>query len=550
MNQQAPRPALWVLALVGEFLIVFAALAITGPGRIDIIDGQTRYEVARSLVEHGDSIIRDEHVFFVVFKGRGGERYTLYRFPQSGLGALAIWLADLGAGASEMRRQFFFTLISPFAAAALAVTYSLWFRGLGYSAQASLGWGLAGIFCTPNWYYGTSTFDDMLGTVSIVIAVAAMFLSRQRWPIVGAAVAGLALGWAVNCKQPYGLFVLPVLAWCYEPQRPWQRQLMVAALVLVGLAAGVVAYKLYDDYKFPPGTTDPYDAYAKLYGSLYTSNPVPGLASLLLSPSAGIFWYCPTLLLSIHGWLAWRRQWPIFCYAVLASCTGFLVFLSFLTFFKGDPAWGPRYLTPAFGLCWLFAPAAGTRIGWFLIKMVLILGAAVQLLALSVDPQRLFLETALPFNYYEVAPWQNFEPKTASLVQRPREIQAVLSAQGLRSPHFSPSDYPTSTTYLPNVFPTVLTSEIGVLANPETGPPGLLAFYPMLLVSRLEYATKQSTEAVQEYHVFSSLRPWWISQQYLPPQERPVDLWKTLALFTGLAAGGLVLVALGAQKKG
>ena len=42
--------------------------------------------------------------------------------------------------------------------------------------------------------------------------LAAAFLSRQRWPMLGAAVAGLALGWAFNCKQPCGIFVLPVLA--------------------------------------------------------------------------------------------------------------------------------------------------------------------------------------------------------------------------------------------------------------------------------------------------------------------------------------------------
>jgi hypothetical protein len=461
-------------------------------------------------------------------------------------------LADLGVSPSEMRRQFFFTLISPVAAAVLAVTYSLWFRGSGYSAKASLGWGLAGIFCTPNWYYGTSTFDDMLGTVAIVIACAATYLGRQRWPLVGAAVAGLAMGWAVNCKQPYGLFVLPVLAGCCDLQRPWYRQLAPAALVLGGLAAGVVAYKLYDDYKFPPGTTEPYEAYAQLYGSLYTSNPVPGLASLLLSPSAGIFWYCPTLLLSVHGWLAWRRERPLFCYAVLASCLGFLGFLSFLTFFKGDPAWGPRYLTPAFGLCWVFVPAASLRVGWVLIKFVLILGVAVQLLALSVDPQRLLLEKALAFTYYDMNPWQNFEPQTASLVQRPREILVILRGGATRSPYFSPADYPTSATYLGQVFPMALISEMGVLANPDVGLPGLYSFYPMLLVAHVEQFERQSKEAVERYHVFSSLRPWCISQQYLSAQERPVAMGSTLALLAVMGAVGLALLALGLreQKKG
>jgi hypothetical protein len=541
MNQRAPGRCLWVSALVGEFLLVLTALAFTGPGRIDIIDGQTRYEVARSLVEHGDSIIRDRELVFPVFKGRDGDRYTLYRFPQSGLGVVAILLADVSGPVCEMRRQFFFTLISPCAAAILALTYTLWFRGLGYSHRASLLWGLAGIFCTPNWFYGTSAFDDMLGTVSIVVAVAAAFLSRQRWPILGAAIAGLALGWAFNCKQPYGIFVLPVLACCHNPERPRWRQLIPAALVIVGLLLGVIGCNLYDTYKFPPGSADPYAAYANLYGSLYTANPVPGLVSLAMSPASGVFWYCPTLLLSCHGWLAWRRERPLFSYAVLASCLGFLLFLSFLTIFKGDPSWGPRYLTPAIGLCWAFVPAAAGRIRWGLVKTVLILGAAVQLLALSVDPQRLIFEKALPFNYYDGDPWQNFQPSTAGLVQRPREIVKILSTRE-RSPLYSPATYPTSGPYLPSKFPIALTSAIGVLAYPDIGCPGLLWAYPTMLVCQERYSNQQYTGAVERYHVFSSPRPWWISQQYLAPDQRPVDLEMTLALLAGLAALGGVLM--------
>jgi hypothetical protein len=64
------------------------------PGRIDIVDGQTRYEVARRVVEHGDSIIRDPDVWFAVFPGRDGRRYTKYRFPQSAAGVVAILTAD------------------------------------------------------------------------------------------------------------------------------------------------------------------------------------------------------------------------------------------------------------------------------------------------------------------------------------------------------------------------------------------------------------------------------------------------------------------------
>src|SRR5262249_17425203 len=114
-------------SLLGLGLFVFAVVALSGPGRIDIVDGQTRYEVARGLAEHGDSIIRDPRIDFSVFPGRDGAHYTYYRFPQSLLGAAAIWLGDLTGPTTEARRQFFFVLTSALACAMLAMVYAGWF---------------------------------------------------------------------------------------------------------------------------------------------------------------------------------------------------------------------------------------------------------------------------------------------------------------------------------------------------------------------------------------------------------------------------------------
>src|SRR5437763_6606937 len=103
-----PSRAPWWGALAGLFLVVFAAVALSGPGRIDIVDGQTRYEVARSLVDHGDVQVRDRRVWFMVFPGRDGQPYSSYKLPQSILGVGAIWLADATGPQVEARRHFFF----------------------------------------------------------------------------------------------------------------------------------------------------------------------------------------------------------------------------------------------------------------------------------------------------------------------------------------------------------------------------------------------------------------------------------------------------------
>src|SRR5579884_871528 len=98
--------------LIGLFLAVFATLALTGPGRIDIIDGQARYEVARSLWEHGDVQVRDPNVWFPILPGPDGKTYANYRLPHSALGVVAIAAADLTGLTSEARRHFAFLLLS------------------------------------------------------------------------------------------------------------------------------------------------------------------------------------------------------------------------------------------------------------------------------------------------------------------------------------------------------------------------------------------------------------------------------------------------------
>ena len=55
----------------------------------------------------------------------------------------------------------------------------------------------------------------------------------------------------------------------------------------------------------------------------------------------------------------------------------------------------------------------------------------------------------------------------------------------------------------------------------------------------------QFRNAVRDYHIFNSFRPWWISQQYLPPEQRPVNLPQTVSLFLILVGLGLGLVVTG-----
>ena len=186
--------------------------------------------------------------------------------------------------------------------------------------------------------------------------------SRQRHPGAGAVLAGLALGLAFHCKEPLGIFVLPVLAAIYNPKVNWRSQWGRQAIVVLLLAASVAVYLAYDWYKFPPGSTTGHAELMKKYAPFWSSNPEVALLAMSLSLSTGVLFYNPAILICCSGLRVWWSGEKLFCLSLSAAIAVFILFISSLTFFKGDPAWGPRYLTPVFAVLWIFAPAGSRHV--------------------------------------------------------------------------------------------------------------------------------------------------------------------------------------------
>jgi hypothetical protein len=362
--------------------------------------------------------------------------------------------------------------------------------------------------------------------------------------MMSALLAGLAMAWAVNCKPPLIVFTLVVLAAAYRPisgslGRLHKPTLLPGCLICLCVVLGVVAMKAYDAYKFPPGTDDPFAEYAKLYGPWITSNPFPALAGLALSPSCGAFWYCPTLILSLRGWGVWRQQYRWFCVAVLVASLWFVLGISFLPFFKGEPCWGPRYLTPMFAVLWVFVPSAIATVRLSTAKFILGLGLAVQLLGLTVDPVRLFVQIPLRWNYFNEHPWLVFDAQISHLIQRPREIVEVLTPQNEPAVEFNPAPLPTHAGAITTGAPFA-TTIVGMM--PTTATPGPLnaaiTFWPAVGLQQ----PLMTQNALRRYHVFNAPRPWVVSQWYLREETRPVDLVRTIAALLALASIGSLLM--------
>jgi hypothetical protein len=497
-------PRRWPIALFGLFISAFSLLALSGPGRIDIIDGQARYEVARSLVEHGDFKIRDPNVWYPVLPGRDGELYTPYRLPHSLLGVPAIMLSDATGPTSEARRHFFFALIGAAFGAGLAVTYALWFRAEGLSPIASIAWAAAGIFCTPLWYYSTSTFDDAFGAATVVAALFAARQSRDRSSNAWATVAGLAIGLAFNFKQPLAIFVLPVLAIAYDQRSPWRTQAVRMAMILGGLSLGFIGHRVYEGWIYPEGVHADGMAFRP---PVWGTAPVAAFAALIISPSCGILWYSPTILLSVVGLRNTSKTNTLVAGTIAATVLGFTIFIALLGFFKGDIGWGPRYLTPVIAVLWLFTPRAAGSLGTTRIAGLLSLGFILQLLALAHDPHRCYIRTGLKPIYQFVNMSFFYDLRASHLFQRPGEVWDSLT-ETRRAEAFTPAPSPTYALPLPD---------------------------PMV----------EQPDVVWRYQVFNQMRPWWACQWFLAEEERPVNLRLALVVFASMLATGGALLGCG-----
>ena len=496
----------FALSLVGLWASVFAMAALTGPGRIDIVDGQTRFEVSQSLIDDGDSAVRDPRIWWGRFPGRDGLDFTYYRFPHSVLGAGAVWLADATGPVSEGRRHFFFTMVGPFCCGLLAVLYAVWFRRIGLSPPASLLWGAGGIFCTPNWYYGTSTFDEFLCSTVIIAALVTACGGRGRH--VGWAVgAGLLFGLAFNCKQPLAAFALMGIALLDDRSRSRRYRLLSAWLIAAGVLVGIAVEQGYDRMKFPFDKKIVHAELYKLYGENFANHQLAAIACVTVSLGAGAIWYFPPIFLTLAGLRVWWHFERRIVLAFLLASLPFLGFFLSFSFFKGDPAWGPRYLTPWFAILWLFAPAGAAKLSPFIVKLLLAAGVVVQALALSVDPHRLYVERDASSGFGRVLPWLYFQPGISHIWNRPREIIEIAGATP--PPEYTPAPSPTFT------FPIL-------------DPP---------------YLPERGRGVVERYRVLNGYRPFWLSMTTLPVDERPVNLGKAVGVLLMTLGCGLLLLA-------
>jgi hypothetical protein len=499
---------------IGVFLLVGAAYGLSGPGRIDIIDGQWRYEVAANLVSVGLPIVRDP-ALGTALPGLYGFRYSSYNAGASVTALPFVWLGDLAPDPDGEMRRFLFSFTSGIFGAMTAAILFRFYQELGVSPGMALRWTAVSAFATLLWPVAASTFDQVQHAFLVLLAVLLGHLGAKRSSALTIASGGLAAGLLLNFQESYALLV-PALALStlgvprgtVERRRPWAGYLLFLAAAGIGLAL----WLKYNSIRFG----NPFFFTGKLFPKGHPAaglfgNPLAGLLSLLISPGKSIFLYSPPLLLGLLGIASLRRREPALALTIVAVSLVQLGFVSSLRFFGSDWAWGPRYLVvtlPLWALAFPFVERATIR--RTVAGTVVALGLVVQLLALSIDHQRFFFERALPAFFWARDPWSYF--KHSALLARPGEIAVTLRDGVPKTARwFAPGPYPHLVTY-------------AIFGNAQSVPAPLW---------------------MRHFQVFYVPRPWLLWMLALPPDRRPVNPLPVAVGTLGLGLLGAALVRSG-----
>jgi len=559
-NEKAPAAELsgrlkWRMA-AGIFFTVLAIYVLTSPGRIDIIDGQARYDVAYHWLLEGrpllsDPLIKDS----MSVKGRSGLNYSYYGPAGSVFAMPLLWLGFLHDDPPGETSRFFFSLTSAVFGALIAVVVFLFYLELRVPLRKALAWTMLGAFATYIWPISNSSFDNAQHAFFVIAAFYLGFMSAERKSRLLAMTGGLTAG-VLILYQEYFLLIIPALAistlnWrdAKEPAsgreqaggaehrgNPQGRQLIHAArtvlawirsayqrpgvaresflrfaLFLVSTSAGGILSLAYNHLRFGSFLQNGKVVFAAQRGYPLLGNPVTGFLTLLVSPGKSIFLYSLPVILGLWGFRAlWRLQPEIG--AVLVGVTAMLVlFISCISFAGGDWCWGPRYLAPLIP-CWAlpfpFVSVKG-RLQRKLMLAILAAGMLTQGLALSVENQRFFFERGLNDFFWAEDPWYYF--RHSALYARVGE--AVSLKDGL----------PPSARWFNSI------PDAGWLTYTVLGPPKHIP-------------RRQAPQWLTERKVFYLPKPWPLWMWRIKPDLRPINLEAWLGALLGMALLGLALI--------
>ena len=498
---------------IGIFLLVGAVYAAAGSGRIDIIDGQYRFEVAKNIVEDRSIQIMDP---FLGFGVQGVDGISVYS-PYSISGSLvSLPLVMLGTPSLD-RQQFLFSFTSAALGAATAAILFLFYTTLGVAPRPALAWTLVASFTTLTFAVSASVFDQAQHGFFVLCACFLAFLSARRDSMRLAVAGGLSLAILVNYQEIYAVLFPTLAIACLAPPTAdpaARRRSLERSVVFVFVGClGLLVWAAINNYRF--GSLM-FAGKSNVAHPPALGNPVIGLAALLFSPGKSIFLYSPPTAAALWGVRRLLSQERHLGQAVIATSVVYVAMISSLSFYGGDWAWGPRYfatILPLLALGFPFLQLATTRARWAL-RTAVVAGLCVQLLALSVDHHRFFYARSLPsFFWYRNT---TFYFTHSALFSRPGEVlESIKAGVPPEADLFRPGPYSGLLTY----------AVFGGWGHPELSTP----------------------QWMRRYRVFWLPRPWPLWMRTIPEEQRPINLPLAEVLLASMALIGMLVIGFGAK---
>jgi len=532
---------------LGIFLLVLSTYVLTSPGRIDIVDGQARFDVAYNWLHSGRPIITDSWIRpWMAVPGRNNLPYSYYGAPASVFPMPLMALGSLFDGPSLGASQFLFSLTSSIFGALTTTILFLFYLELGLTLRSAFVWTMITAFTTLLWPASNSTFDNAQHAFFALASLYVGFISDRLNSRILAVLGGL-LAAILVLYQEYFLLILPILAlssvgWTAartgpDPKSPSslreglrkpleflrrsltspgkERESLIRYLLwlLTAVCTGLAISFLYNKLRFGSYFEDGKVSFSLLRGYPIFGNPLTGFTTLLLSPGKSIFLYSPPLLLGALGIRSLRQRQPKLGFVIIAASIVLVAFLSFIAFAGGDWCWGPRYLVvllPLWSLAYPFALLSRNARGQVVTVAIITVGLIVQASAISVENQRFFFERKLHDFFWAEDPWFYF--KQSALFSRFGEMLSLKDGPPASAQKFNSVPMSDWCTY------TVL------------GPPPR--------ISR-EYAPIW----IRNFQIFYLPKPWPIWMSGLDPNLRPINLKAWLWDLGALECLGVLLIS-------
>ena len=549
----------WKIAAWGLFLLILGLYLLFSPARIDILDGQMRFEVSKNMLDLNGPDMKD---YFLIQGGIPvnavtGRSYSFYTAAPSLLPLPFMLVSRLVNGPHIAADRGAFVLANAFYGALIAPLLLAFYRRIGVNLRNALIW--PSIFClTTLWWNGSETSFDQCQHGLIMLAMLLLAYDAAKTKRISLALGtGLMAGVLLNCRAPFVTLVpiIPVYWWwewkglTLPPNERRALLIKMSGMVAVGVSVGIAGYLYYNFVRFGTVSMPRYYNPTPVVG-----NPISGMLTLLVSPGKGFLWFSPPLLFALLGFSKFPSSERALKKGIAAFCLLHLIEMSCLAFASGDWCWGPRYLLPIMPIMALAMPFAKVSLRWSWVAGVVVCGLLVQMMGLAIENHRFFY-------YHRLAPtfwteeWVYF--RLSQLTARPGEILESIQGINIVRPKIN-SNTLGEATYCPFGPPGKAKPTLGGRKRSgsagQARKPAISAFGSLLKTAEAKLKANPSKvsqkdvdprEWQKQYRIFYLPKPWWGWIQNVPVDQRPFSpvLLGSFSLLISLLGFGMLVRA-------